>query len=458
MIDIDDDAVILKDPAGIEILGREAEKTIKAPLFQLPMLANWIGDRMLAREAWPAAKITFQARRSLFRLQPGDAFVWNSDRYGVYGNVYRVSGTSEEDLESGVIQISAELDVRYLSRGPASISIPTSNDPSADADLAPLASVAVMEIPYALQNDETIRVLTIAGRETGKETGYYVYMSLDGSTYAKIGTVSMFATAGVLDAEYPSDTFEIDDEIGASVDVSMDASMMETISRAQMFGESNLALIGDEIVSFQTITPAGGGVYDLTGVMRARCDSERAAHSAGAPFYYVGNYGVGVFELPELLPGTTRHFKLVPYTAKRAGDISEASAVEVEIEGRCRKPYRPINLTANSEGVNPKYSTDIVLDWHARLRDQGAGIGDADAVTDASPTWEGYFRIRVYVADVLVRTASGIDALTWTYTEDMNLSDNGTLAASVVFSLTNYRTVASVEYASAATTLTVRKE
>jgi hypothetical protein len=458
MIDIDDDQIIVQDAAGIEILGYRAEKTVKAGLFQIPYLAQGMGDRLLAREAWPIATVRIQAARGLFRLQPGDPFVLNSERYGIYGSVYRVTGVTEENIESGAIEVTAELDVRYLSRRPASISLPVVNTPAAAAEVEVLSSVRVMELPYALQNDEKVRIITMAGRQTGSETGYYVYMSLDGDTYARIGQVEMFATAGRLAAAYSNDTFEIDDYAGMTVTIATDANMLESISRAQMFGEMNLAVLGDEIISFQTIVPAGVGVYDLTGVMRGRYDSERTAHAADEAFFYLGSTGTGVFTLAEFIVGTTRYFKFVPYTAKRAGDISEAAAISLTISGRSRKPYRPVNLTVNDAGINPQYAGDIVLAWHPRLRTEGAGINDADTVTDAAPTWEGYFRVKVYVSDVLVRTVDGIDAATWTYTEAMNQTDNGALADSVVFSLTNYRTVSGIEYESAATLLTVRKE
>lgn len=49
------------------------------------------------------------------------------------------------------------------------------------------------------------------------------------------------------------------------------------------------------------------------------------------------------------------------------------------------------------------------LTWSPRYRGEGAGIGDADEVTDASPTWEGYFELKVWVNGVAVATITPID-------------------------------------------------
>jgi hypothetical protein len=280
---------------------------------------------------------------------------------------------------------------------------------------------------------------------------------LDGVSYEQIGTVSYFAVVGTLTAAYPVETYEIDDEVGITCTIALDADSIQTLTRAQMFGLTNLAVLNDEIISFQTITPtATENEYRLTGIIRARYDTERATHDIGDKLYWVGNGG-GAFLADQAVVGTTRYFKLVPYTPKRSGLLEDATALEITIEGRSRMPYRPTNLKCNDAGINPAYSTDCVLTWQPRLRTEGAGFGDADTVTDASPAWEGYFRVKVYVSDVLVRTTSAIDALTWTYTEAMNITDNGSAAAAVTFRLTNYRTVAGVEYESAYTELEVLK-
>ena len=460
MINFIDDVVGVKDPAGQELTRNRAEKTIKAALFQTTPQATEMAQRYLAAEGWPNRVITLQTKRSAFRLQPGDPFLFSSVRYGISGIVYRVVSISEESLESGDITINASIDWRYLASIPIEIATPTlpirSSEPT--AVLEALTNVRVEELPYQGSGDEYLYITTMAGRLAGYEMGYAVYMSLDGVAYELLGQVPYFSVVGTLTAIYPVETYEIDDAVGIYCTIAMDADSILSITRAQMFGLINLAVVNDEIISFQTITPTETeNEYHLTGVIRARYDTERAEHAIGSKIYWLGNGG-GSFLTDQILVGATRYFKFIPYTSKRIGLLEDATALEITIEGRSRKPYRPTNLKCNGAGINPAYSDDCVLTWQPRVRTEGAGFGDADTVTDASPTWEGYFRVKVYMNSVLVRTTSAINALTWTYTEAMNIADgesSALLEDAVTFRLTNYRTVGSIEYESAYTELEV---
>ena len=92
------------------------------------------------------------------------------------------------------------------------------------------------------------------------------------------------------------------------------------------------------------------------------------------------------------------------------------------------------------------------------MRGEGAGTGDADTMTDAAATWEGLFKVVVKVSDVTVRTTTDINALTWTYTDAQNTSDNGTPADDIVFYLTNFRVANGITYETDSQTINVYKE
>ncbi|MCK4529103.1 hypothetical protein KAW18_17190, partial [candidate division WOR-3 bacterium] len=137
-------------------------------------------------------------------------------------------------------------------------------------------------------------------------------------------------------------------------------------------------------------------------------------------------------------------------------DISEATAIDLSIEGESKKPYIPINFLANGSSKVARYSTDIVLTWSPRYRGKGAGIGTPGTVL-ADTDREGYFEIEVWVSGSKMRTTNSIDAATWTYTEAMNNSDNGALASEALFKLLNYRTENGVLYESDQVEVTCKK-
>jgi hypothetical protein len=96
-----------------------------------------------------------------------------------------------------------------------------------------------------------------------------------------------------------------------------------------------------------------------------------------------------------------------------------------------------------------------VLSWTPRVRTgPGAGLRP-ESSTDASPTWEGYFEVRVYSGETLLRTVTGIDGRTWTYTAAMR-ADDGAGDVDLTFKLRNYLTTGGAAYASDWEEITVR--
>ena len=111
---------------------------------------------------------------------------------------------------------------------------------------------------------------------------------------------------------------------------------------------------------------------------------------------------------------------------------------------------------ANDGAFAARYDADIVLTWSPRYRGKGAGIGIPGEVL-ATDDWEGLFKIEVWVGGVKVRTQDSINAETWTYTQAMNISDNGSLADSVTFKLSNHRDEGGFSYESSQATVVCQK-
>jgi hypothetical protein len=251
---------------------------------------------------------------------------------------------------------------------------------------------------------------------------------------------------------------------GMIVDLICDGDRIESITRAEMLTGFNLAMVGGEIISFQNIIPMGGTIYNLRNIFRARFDTEKLYHYAGERFWFLDKYGYSLLDNEEFVMGARRFFKFVSYTQHGAGRLDKARVVLKDIFGRSKTPLMPINLEANGHGAITRYQTDIVLTWNPRIRGEGAGVGIAYSpegsqyeVTDASPTFEGCFKVKVTVGGSIVRTVTDIAALTCTYTQAMNISDNGGLASSILFEVSNYLTYKGNIFESPATSLAVTK-
>ncbi|MDY7035064.1 MAG: hypothetical protein SV375_02705, partial [Thermodesulfobacteriota bacterium] len=459
-IDYKESNVSIVDNANREIVGKTNSKAIQCALFQNARNAHWAGDRFLKQNSFPMAEISFPANRKVFRYEPGDLFRFTYSPYGITDMVCRVISIKEESVESEVITINAIEDVEYVSQA----TLDTGSEGKGkkiDYQVVALTYVKIVESPFVVSGD-SVSIIPLATREKGIEIGYFTYMSVDGgASYLQVDIVTPFNPYGTLVSEYITDTFQIDDETGFEIDfTNSDVNQIQTTTREQLFTGKNLALLGDEILSFQTIEPVDGfdNRYKLSGIYRGRFDTLRKTHNAGEDFYYIGTTNYKEIKHNELIVGASRKFKLVPYSTGDVGSISEATELSLTVGGRGKKPYMPGNLMANGEAFKPRYSTDITLTWSPRKRSDGAGIGNADTVVDAAPAWEGYFEVEVWVDTVKVRTTSVINDDEWTYTQAMNIADNGSLADLVTFKLFNYIETGGIKYESPHTEITIEKE
>lgn len=448
-----------QDIGNMSVQDRLASKTIQLSLFTTNKNAVWAAKQQLMKESYPFAMISISVNRNLFRLQAGDCFKFSYEPYNISNMICRVLQIKEQSLESEIITVHAVEDfystsnliIEYTSPAP----IPDPEDPYV---LSPFVHQIVNEAPYLITPD--IKAIPIAERSSDIDLGMYVHLSFDeGNSYSLMGVAPNLRPYGTLVGSYSSSTYTIDDAIGFTIDFSNDdVDSIETTTWPKVLAATNNnAILGDELITFQAITPVSGTQYKIDGIIRGRLDTTKVDHLDGEDFYWIGSFNISSFNHQEIIAGADRKFKLVPYNIKSTGSLSSATVIDLPIEGRAKKPYIPGNFFANEGSFASRYSSDIVLTWSPRYRGKGAGIGIPGEVLSNTDR-EGYFEIKVYVSDILVRTTSAIDAATWTYTEVMNNSDNGAiLPEEVVFKLLNYRVENGYTYKSDQIEVTCKK-
>ena len=434
-----DQLIVVRDEASQRALGKVCQTTLKAGMFNCIPDAVWMAEGLLRSAIYPAAQVIIQGRRELMRFETGDPFDLTYTPYGLSLRRFRVTGIEEADLSSEAVTLHAVEDTDELTSEYVRPDVLLLDVIPPDADLPPLTHILVTEPPYVpgLYEGATNLLSVAAARETGLETGFTASFSADGDSYAGVGTQFVMAVWGELTAAYPAATYKIDDTVGVLVSITTGADRIETIGRGLALAGFNLAIIDSEIISFESITPtANDDEYQLLGVVRGLFDTEPADHAVDADFYWLGQGEALLRRASAIVQlGGTPYVKAVPRTSAASGSITDALAYQPEgsITERALCPYPPANLMANDMAVNARYATDVALSWRTLIRGTGAGIGDPDFVVDEAPAWEGTFTVAVIVGAVTVRTTAGIDDDSWTYTEAMNLSDNGTLANEVTF-------------------------
>jgi hypothetical protein len=443
------------DVASKIMLNRTVPKTIRLILFGTEHNAQWAASRALRRASFPFREGQIEMHHSAFKSKVGDLIKISIPQYSIVDMVCRVMKIGFGDLLSEDLIIDWIEDPDYAVSQSVIPSIQT-YAPAIDWSVEELDPVYILDAPYDFVGEE-IKLLPLVGRKKGTEVGFELYISHDGgSSYIRKDTYQSYCIHGTLveaiTHHYPTIT---DKQRYITIDCTIPAEALgiSTINRTALFANYNQAVLinGDnygEIIAFQTVVPDDtvDGRIHLTGLIRGKFDTMIRDWEVGTDFFFLRPAAIAAFSDSTFFLGAEKYFKLLPYNNKFQLTLAETSGVSHTITGRGKAPFPVSNLQANDNGLDdigekPPYSTDIVLTWSPAVRSGGAGLGSPDIVVDGDPTtYEGLFEVEVWVASVKVRTASAIAALTWTYTEAMNLADNTSLASEVQFRVSNYLT------------------
>ena len=421
-------AVRAKNQPHIKAIGRRQTRSMSFPMFTNVENASWATQMAMTEAAYPLATIRVSIGRKGFELLPGDPFVLSYSPYGISDMVVRIITIEEEPLDSERLNLTVIQDINYVATAPTVVggeSHPVSV--SGDWDVYALTHARIVEPPYI--NAETPGVIIpVMARESGTETSVAVYMSVDGGTsYNRIGTATRFSVYGELTSVLAAAGNTFDVEIGR------DAGRLQTDMNAWT-KKTNLILVDDEVISFQSIAPVSGDEYTISGLSRGMFDTEAIEHTVGAEMYSLD--GLDRIETTMMSPRNTYYFKLVPFNAVAQGDISAATALSIFYYDLSLCPRTVTDLEANGDSSGATYTNDIVLTWTPRVR-------GTDQVPTSYFECEGLFQVQVWVGGTLVRTVTTSESNsfwnTWTYTEAMNLADNGSLASAVTLVVINFR-------------------
>jgi hypothetical protein len=434
----------IADPVAVDIGNKDIQgltvsKTVQLGMFTKNENAVWAGRNYLRKLSYPLAVIKLVVNRKFFRHEIGDRFKFSYLPYSISNKIYRVIRKEEESVESEKLIITAIEEMLAISKAPTDYTIPPDRRVQVPDyyTILPFDHQKVMEAPYAMSKDE-IAVLAIACRKSDYDLGFELWMSIDdGVSYSYLDTSPNMKPFGTLVGGYSADTNMIDDEHGFTVDFVDGGSQIETATWEEVYsGAENTALLGDEIISFKTITLISGVRYKIDNIIRGRFGTEKVSHVNGAEFWFVP-LTTTVVSNGDIVANVTRKFKLLPFNVRDVASEGDCIAISLAITGVAHTPFTPINFMANGSSFAPRYDRDVVLTWTPRNREGGAGIGIPGEVLVVNRR-DGLFKVEVWVSGILKRTMTDIDAATWTYTEAMNLTDNGSLAPSITFELLNF--------------------
>lgn len=346
--------------------------------------------------------VTFPVNRGARTLIPGDPITVEGEE-----EVMRVSGVLI-DTESGVVKLSLVTD--FYGVDATDFEHGKTDPPTGLLVVEPDPAFAMIEVPEYLLSSRDQTVLVPRIRAHAQISGANLYISRDNVTYRLFGSTTLENAGGTLESNMgiSEDFYQpqgpVIDILGPDIGEVLDLSGDDV-----SWGNGRqLASINGEIFYVQNLTALGGTRYRLDGLIRARYDTEREAHTAGDEvFIYLSDEAAPIQDIL-LEPEMNLYVKSQP----RGVGVIPISAIPPDggvLYGKGIRPPKIAGLRVTDPHAVNAYSTgeDVTVEWAypATLGiGTGAGMqGAGTSIGQAPPA--GDFRLEITtLGDTLKRT------------------------------------------------------
>src|SRR5512132_2644364 len=206
-----------------------------------------------------------------------------------------------------------------------------------------------MDLPALRDADDDLGFYYAMAGATDAWRGGALYQSADGVSYASVASSDAPTAMGSATTALPSGPTTVHDDVN-TVTVRLSYGVLASVTRALSLNGANAALLGDEILTFDTATPLGGADWQLSGLLRGRKGTEWAveSHVIGDRFVLLDSGTVGRVVDPMAWRNVALHYKAV------SAGLAIASAADTLFTdtGASLKPYSPVAIAAARDGSN----------------------------------------------------------------------------------------------------------
>ncbi len=286
---------------------------------------------MLQRAVYIRNTYKFRLSWEYCLLDPMDLVTVTDPILGLNRTPIRITEIEEDD--SGFLQVTAEefpLGVATATRYPTQRV--TNNPIFRNAVPKPVNAPIIFEPPAALIGATPQVWIAASGGSGGIADpnwgGAFVWISLDDSTYSRIGAIAAPARMGAATAALAAFSGASPDTADTlAVDLAESGGVLESAAGAAAAAGATLCIVDSELLSFATATLTSANNYNLTALYRGLYGTAAAAHSSGAPFARLDN-AVFKYDLPAASIGKTLYIKLQSFNAFGGGvqDLSTCTA------------------------------------------------------------------------------------------------------------------------------------
>jgi hypothetical protein len=419
-----------QNPENIRVTNSVAETVVDTTVVMTASEAKTACKRALL-QAWQERDTIeeFGLPTKYIGLEPSDV-VTLKDRNG---NSLRVRLSQ--------VNIGADLSLRVKGTiEDASLCSVTATGDNGGGWLTPVISTSYTPVPLLtdlpLLNDiddtggSALRVYYAAGANLGETYGgSALYASADNASWTTLAGTTVGMTWGVITntlGDHPP-IWTLDNTNTITVVIANGNDAITTCTDSQLLEGANMALVltaaGDvEVIQFQTVTSLGGGVYQLSKLVRGKRGTDHVVGMHGSSETFI-LYDATAFDkatVPLGWNGLSRYERVLG----RYDSFDALTSVSHMFSGRAELPYSPVGITGTRDGSN-----NLTISWIRRSRIGGDYWSDSYETIPLGEVSEGY-SVDVLNGGSVVRTISAISP-TATYSAANQIADFGSVQSSV---------------------------
>jgi len=384
--------------------------------------------RDFARASTPLFGLSFEATRKAAELLPGSVVTLSWGEYHLYGVPVFVNKVSKMPIDENSVLVEAT----QLLTANVSPVFDMGEAINPNIDLTPLAPVEAkfVTVPYWIArsigmlksslNVNIVSAIVLPVPVNNMQSSFAVY-----SKYMASGSESAQYIKYVNDGLYPTyaelllpvtkyDGWTTGKLTDIKITNVINPINLVNIGLAGVKSGRLLAFIGNEIISFESVTQTGVGEYTLTNVYRGLLDTVAEDHAIGAEILIINNNYRSVltamFDYP--LTGLP-DFLILSSTAQILGDLDVDSTWNIfsdawaAANSRTLSPLRPtdtkLNGTRNIIPVDILLSSDITVSWKNRARTGQVILSQIDATEAGEVSVKGNYQyVDIMIGDVSV--------------------------------------------------------
>lgn len=344
------ETVEAKDQANIEMFGLRTEDAKEQHYFCEPKIARHAAQLRLQRKLYVRNTYEFQIGWKYCLLEPMDIVTLTDEALGL--NRFLVRITRVEEDEYGALTITAE-ELAVGSHSAVEYDVQTSSGyQGGNESPGNVNAPEIFEPPLDLTSGRNQVWIAVSGGSNWG--GCNVWVSLDNTSYERVGTIFGSARYGQLVSEVNTAATVLQVQLNT-------ASQLLSGTLQDANADATLCKVGDEYLNYQQSTLNGVGLYSLEGVLRGRF-GDTQVHKAGEIFVRLDR-AIFQYEFNQNIVGKQIYLKFTSFNGlqKKEETLDEVTAYNYLLRGGVTASVKGLSLQTPFEG------TSFKVQWQSTL-------------------------------------------------------------------------------------------